>query len=365
MDKNFLNKLEKQHESGEYRKIIDAILSLPEHAIDYDLSGHLARAYNNANEYDKAIETLMRVQEQGQNDARWLFRLGYAYFYQNKKEEALQAFTKCKELNPDEKNIDLFLSMARSLGETADNERRAEQEYWELHLEKVMMPVPGKRWKNDLSPAFFLDISGSGTGKIYEFAFSPFEDDSEKLNALNRLIERKGFEANGCGCENYFRDYIVVNAPELSLKIVGDSDVDTCRLIVKSKKEYYVLLRIVSKAVRELYVCYPKAKLPEDFAYLKDMFSDDYYPKKLVERVKQCLQKIVAFIESGRHTYEEIQQKLDEATEKINDLQEKFDKQESEIETMARESIADTISGILAFFNIDIDVETALRERDW
>ena len=38
---------------------------------------------------------------------------------------------------------------------------------------------------------------------------------------------------------------------------------------------------------------------------------------------------------------------------------------DSEIETVARDSIAVTIGYILDWFNIDIDMETAIRERDW
>ena len=49
----------------------------------------------------------------------------------------------------------------------------------------------------------------------------------------------------------------------------------------------------------------------------------------------------------------------------INDLQEEFEENDSEIETVARDSIAVTLEYILQWFDIAIDVETALRERDW
>ena len=38
---------------------------------------------------------------------------------------------------------------------------------------------------------------------------------------------------------------------------------------------------------------------------------------------------------------------------------------DSEIETVARDSIAVTIEYILQWFNVDIDIETAVRDRDW
>lgn len=49
----------------------------------------------------------------------------------------------------------------------------------------------------------------------------------------------------------------------------------------------------------------------------------------------------------------------------INDLQAEFEENESELETVARESIAETIEYILQLFDIGIDVESAIGERDW
>jgi hypothetical protein len=49
----------------------------------------------------------------------------------------------------------------------------------------------------------------------------------------------------------------------------------------------------------------------------------------------------------------------------INELQEEFEENDSEIETGARESIGETVDQIIKFFEIDIDIEEAIRERDW
>ena len=62
---------------------------------------------------------------------------------------------------------------------------------------------------------------------------------------------------------------------------------------------------------------------------------------------------------------EKIQNKFDEMTLAINDLQEEFEDNDSEIETGARESIGETVEYILQLFDIDIDVEDAIGERDW
>ena len=56
---------------------------------------------------------------------------------------------------------------------------------------------------------------------------------------------------------------------------------------------------------------------------------------------------------------------MDEIVRAINDIQEKFEENDSDIETAARESIAESVELILAHFDIAIDIEQALREREW
>lgn len=109
----------------------------------------------------------------------------------------------------------------------------------------------------------------------------------------------------------------------------------------------------------------PNKKLPEDFVYLADMYRDSYYPTFLVDKVKAAINEVVDFLEQTKGTNEEIQTALDEMTNKINDLIEEFADNKSDIETVARESIAETVDNILKHFNIEIDIEEAIRERDW
>lgn len=106
-------------------------------------------------------------------------------------------------------------------------------------------------------------------------------------------------------------------------------------------------------------------KLPEDFVYLADMYNDDYFPKFLVDKLKGFLKEVVQFIEQGTHTTEEIQQELDKAVLMINEMEDEFNENDSEIETAARESIGETVENILSYFEIGIDTETAIRMREW
>ena len=101
------------------------------------------------------------------------------------------------------------------------------------------------------------------------------------------------------------------------------------------------------------------------YTLLSGMYNDDYYPKFLVDKVKDELVKIIGYLEEGSHSNKEIQHKFDEMTIAINDLQDEFYENDSEIETVARESIGDAVLHILRYFDVGIDCETAIGERDW
>lgn len=99
--------------------------------------------------------------------------------------------------------------------------------------------------------------------------------------------------------------------------------------------------------------------------YLVDMYRDDYYPNFLVDKVKKFLQVAEQTLASEPTNLSAIQQALDVAVIGINELAEEFYANQSEIETMAREDIADTVMTLLEHYNITLDIEEALRERDW
>ena len=102
-----------------------------------------------------------------------------------------------------------------------------------------------------------------------------------------------------------------------------------------------------------------------NYKLLDEMYQDDYYPAFLVDKVKDEIQKVIDLLESGETDTEVVQEKLDEAVLAINDLPAEFDENESEIETVARDCIGVTIDYILKWFDIPIDMEEAIRERDW
>ena len=102
-----------------------------------------------------------------------------------------------------------------------------------------------------------------------------------------------------------------------------------------------------------------------NYKLLDEMYQDDYYPTFLVDKVKAQLQKVINLLESGETDTEVVQEKLDEAVCAINDLQDEFYENDSEIETVARDCIGVTVGYILQWFGIPPDMEEAIRERDW
>ena len=107
-------------------------------------------------------------------------------------------------------------------------------------------------------------------------------------------------------------------------------------------------------------------KFDDQYVLLQNMFEDTYYPQFLVEKIKWQFIHLIEFLE-GTDVKELslIQDKLDEFTIFINNLQQEFWDQDSEIETVASESIANTLEYILNWFNVDVGIEDALREREW
>lgn len=101
------------------------------------------------------------------------------------------------------------------------------------------------------------------------------------------------------------------------------------------------------------------------YPLLEEMYQDEYFPDFLVDKIKEEIEKVIALLEKGETNIEIIQEKLDEVTCGINGLQDEFDENNSEIETVARDCIGGTIAYILKWFDIPIDVEEAIRERDW
>ncbi len=106
-------------------------------------------------------------------------------------------------------------------------------------------------------------------------------------------------------------------------------------------------------------------KFDENYKLLSGMYQDGYFPDFLVDKIRDLIRDAVDLLETGERDPGIIQGKFDEMTRGINDLQEEFEENDSELETEARESIGEAVAYILRWFDLDLDVEEAIRERDW
>lgn len=95
-----LQQIEQWNADDEEQKIIDAILKVPEEERTAELTGLLARSYNNQGNYNEAIEQLLSVKEECKEDALWFYRLGYAYYYLNQLDKAQKAFERSLDWIP-------------------------------------------------------------------------------------------------------------------------------------------------------------------------------------------------------------------------------------------------------------------------
>lgn len=118
-----LSQLARWHEDGEYQKIIETIEAIPQEHLDYELTCQLARAYNNLAEpgvqgkkhLQKAIELLNSVKEQGEEDALWHYRMGYALYFLDKETEALSCFQRAAELDPDDEDTQYMIEECKRI----------------------------------------------------------------------------------------------------------------------------------------------------------------------------------------------------------------------------------------------------------
>lgn len=113
------------------------------------------------------------------------------------------------------------------------------------------------------------------------------------------------------------------------------------------------------------YIHTPSEPFGEDFQMLTDMYNDEYFPDFLVDKVKNELEKVIAFLETGERDKDKIQSEFDRAIMAINDLENEFDQNDSELETVARESICEGVEYIIGKFNLNITNDEAVRERNF
>lgn len=117
-----LGQLEMWHEEDRFQEIVDNIEEIPQKDRDYVLNSHLSRAFNNLGRYDEAVELLLTIREEGKNDPLWHYRIGMAYYYLERYEEAREAFLEADRLEPgDEDTLEFLVWIDEQLGTSSDD----------------------------------------------------------------------------------------------------------------------------------------------------------------------------------------------------------------------------------------------------
>lgn len=101
-------------------------------------------------------------------------------------------------------------------------------------------------------------------------------------------------------------------------------------------------------------------------AMLSTMYADEYFPDHVVNACKSVLVDMCHQIESERpQNVGALYVITHRATERLNDLQEVFDENGSELETAARESLGMEFDFIAKAYGFEADVEALMAPREW
>lgn len=104
----------------------------------------------------------------------------------------------------------------------------------------------------------------------------------------------------------------------------------------------------------------------KNHTFLEMMYNDAYFPNHLVDKGKKILVKVCEKIEHKRpETVQELYVLTHAATEEFNALNEEFYQHDSEIETAARECIADQFYILATAYGYTADIEELIAPRDW
>lgn len=100
--------------------------------------------------------------------------------------------------------------------------------------------------------------------------------------------------------------------------------------------------------------------------FLDEMYRDSYFPDALVDKGKGILLRLCESIELEKpRDLAALYALTHAATDEFNALAEEFYEHESEIETAARECIADEFTFIASIYGFDAETEEMIATRDW
>ena len=109
LENNIIEVLNNLHKDEKHQEIIDKIEAFSSEEMNLEIIGILARAYNNVDNYEKALELLKSIEEYEKDTNVWNYRIGYSYYYLDNYLEAKKHFLKAIEIDSSDSDSHLFL----------------------------------------------------------------------------------------------------------------------------------------------------------------------------------------------------------------------------------------------------------------
>ncbi len=118
-----------------------------------------------------------------------------------------------------------------------------------------------------------------------------------------------------------------------------------------------------SKMIKQTELSNPEIK---EYKFLDCMYQDSYFPTFLVDKCRNILLALCYKIETNNPTtLDQLYELTHAATEKLNDLEDEFFNNDSEIETVARECLAKNFEFIANAYGFEADIEELIAPRYW
>ncbi len=234
-----MEQLDNWFEDDEFQNMVNAIQRIPKEDWDFELIHYLACAWNNLEEYDKTIALLQEKIAEEDREYRWHYKMGYAYYYLDRMEEALEEFEKALELCPGDEDTLEFIRDCKDILETdeeteGDNEKEGKDGF----LGFVVLSSPEwdkEKLKSDLKNDWSIICEEEGEEKN-EILFSTVEGGT-LVAALMEMPIPEG-EVEWAAEKNYMWSEAVETArshkAHLMVTVMGGEDIfETGKLFVK------------------------------------------------------------------------------------------------------------------------------------
>lgn len=144
----------------------------------------LARAYNNLGQYEIALDHFESIAEAGKQDPLWHYRVGFALFHLKRFEEAVQAFRRSDELEPNDQNTESFLSWSTQKAE------KQKRENLRLAKKRASQEVNGSQ----AGKIPFSDMSLSDFWEDSDYSREAYQSDSPTDALIDSIENELGYK---------------------------------------------------------------------------------------------------------------------------------------------------------------------------